>query len=318
MPNTLEDKDWDLLLRRIKDKNCTPFLGAGACCEKIPIGSQIANEWAKKYDYPMENSCDLTKVAQFVAIITDAMTPQEEMCKKIKELLKEIPPKYFEAPDELHGVLADLPLPVYITTNYDDLMERALKSRDKTPIQEICLWNEDLMHLKPTLSGLDPTPEKPLVYHLLGCYEIPDSLVLTEDDYLELLAAISREQDLLPPRIQEAFATSLLFLGYRIADWDIRVLFQILKGYLKKRGRKHISVQLVPGDISEAHKEKALEYLDDYFDELHIQVYWQDCREFAKELRTRWVEKERAEKERAEKERAEKEQAEKGAFNRGT
>ncbi len=68
MPNKLEDEDWDLLLERIKDGNCTPFLGAGACCGKIPIGSQIASEWAKKYDYPMEDSDDLTRVAQFVAV----------------------------------------------------------------------------------------------------------------------------------------------------------------------------------------------------------------------------------------------------------
>jgi hypothetical protein len=74
VPNMLEEKDWDLLLRRIKSWKCTPFLGAGACCEKIPIGSQIAEEWAKKYDYPMEDSDDLIRVAQFVAVTEDHKT----------------------------------------------------------------------------------------------------------------------------------------------------------------------------------------------------------------------------------------------------
>ena len=234
MPDKLEEKDWELLLRRIKDGKCTPFLGAGACVGKIPIGSQIANEWAKKYDYPMEDSYDLIRVAQFVAVTEDAMTPKEEMCKKIKEQLKEVTPKYFETPDEPHGVLADLPLPVYITTNYDDLMVRALKSRGKTPNQEICRWNKCLKRCKLTSPDFDPTPEKPLVFHLHGIYEKPESLVLTEDDYLDFLVAISMDQNLLPPRIQEAFTdTSLLFLGYRIADWDFRVLFRILAGYLE-------------------------------------------------------------------------------------
>ena len=290
MPNMLEEKDWKLLLRRIKDGKCTPFLGAGACCEKIPIGSQIANEWAKKYDYPMEDSYDLIRVAQFVAVTEDAMTPKEELCKKINELLKEVTPKYFEIPDELHGVLADLPLPVYITTNYDDFMVRALKSRGKTPNQEICRWNNCIKQSKQTSSDFVPTPENPLVYHLHGFYEIPESLVLTEDDYLDFLVAISKDQNLLPPRIQEAFTnTSLLFLGYRIADWDFRVLFRILSEYLDRSlTRKHISVQLVPGNVSETQKEKAQKYLDCYFAELQIQVYWQDCREFAAELKTRW------------------------------
>ena len=31
------------------------LLGSGVCSEKIPVISQIANEWAKKYDYPMED-----------------------------------------------------------------------------------------------------------------------------------------------------------------------------------------------------------------------------------------------------------------------
>ncbi len=132
--------------------------------------------------------------------------------------------------------------------------------------------------------------EKPLVFHLHGCYKIPESLVLTEDDYLDFFAANSMEQKLLPPRIQEAFTdSSLLFLGYSIADWDFRVLFRILAEYLEKSiSRTHLSVQLVPGNVSEAQKEKVQEYLDRYFAKLNIQVYWQDCHEFAVELRTRW------------------------------
>lgn len=291
MPNILEEKDWDLLLRRIKDEKCTPFLGSGACSEKIHVSSQIANEWAKKYDYPMEDSNDLTRVAQFVAVTEeDAMFPRDEICNKIKVLLKEITPKYFETPDEIHGVLADLPLPVYITTNYDDLMVRALKSRGKTPKQEICWWNKCFMQRKPMSSEFAHTREKPLVYHLHGCYERPESLVLTEDNYLDFLVAISNEPNLLPPRIQEAVTgTSLLLLGYKINDWDFRVLFRILDGYLGRSiSRKHISVQLVPGNVSEIQKEKAQKYLDRYFDELHIRVYWQDCREAVTELGTRW------------------------------
>jgi hypothetical protein len=190
-------------------------------------------------------------------------------------------------------------------------MVRALKRCGKTPIQEMCLWHEELELLNPMPSDYVPTPEKPLVYHLHGIYKEPKSLVLTEDDYLDFLVAISKDENLIPLRIQEAFTdTSLLFLGYKIADWDFKVLFRILAGYLKRRRRKHLSVQLVPGDVSETQKEKAQKYLDSYFSELHIQVYWQDCREFAAELRTRW--------ERAEKERLEEERAEPEGFNCGT
>ncbi|HWR25837.1 MAG TPA: SIR2 family protein [Methanosarcina sp.] len=296
IPNRLEDEDWDLLLRRIKAGKCTPFLGSGASSEKIPVGSQIASEWAKKYDYPMEDSNDLTRVAQYVAVTKeDDMFPRDEICNKIKEQLKEVAPSYFDIPDEPHGVLADLQLPVYITTNYDDFMVRALESRGKAPIQEICRWNKCTMQSKRTSSDYVPDKGKPLVYHLYGTYKEPGSLVLTEYDYLDFLAAISRtatsrKQNLLPPRIQEAISdSSLLFLGYRIADWDFHVLFRILAEYLDGSiSRKHYSVQLVPGNVSETQKEKAQKYLDRYFADLEIHLYWQDCREFVKELRTRW------------------------------
>ncbi|WP_410509501.1 SIR2 family protein [Methanosarcina hadiensis] len=291
MPDILEEKDWGILLKRIKEGNCTPFLGTGACCQIIPFGSQIANEWAKKYDYPMGDSDNLSWVAKFVAVTEeDDMFPREEICTKIKELIEEVTPKYFKTCGELHGVLADLPLPVYITTNYDDLMVRALKSRGKTPVKEICRWNKRLKQRKPALLDFVPTPERPLVYHLHGCYEVPDSLVLTEDDYLEFLVTISVEEDRLPPRIEEAFTgTSLLLLGYRITDWDFRVLFRLLYRYLEGSfSRKHISVQLVPGNVSETQKREFQKYLDRYFADLHIQVYWHDCHNFAAELKNRW------------------------------
>jgi hypothetical protein len=177
-------------------------------------------------------------------------------------------------------------------------MEQALKSRGKEPDQEICRWNKNLKKSKRRSSDFNPTPEKPLIFHLHGFYEISDSLVLTEDDYLDFLIAISKDKKLLPPRIQEAFTgTSLLFLGYRIADWDFRVLFRILAEYLEKSiSRTHVYVQLVTEDLPEVQKENVQRYLDRYFAKLDIQVYWQDCREFAAELRKRWAEKEKAER----------------------
>jgi hypothetical protein len=80
MLKMLEEKDWNILLKRIKNGRCTPFLGYGACSEKISVIFQIANEWAEEYDYPMEESYDLARVAQFVAAVEDLITPKEEVC----------------------------------------------------------------------------------------------------------------------------------------------------------------------------------------------------------------------------------------------
>src|SRR6201998_2837326 len=106
MPNTLEEKDWDIVLRRIKDGNCTPFIGTGACIGAIPSEPEVALEWAKEHNYPLEDPGDLVRVAQFLAVTQDSMSPKEKMVER----LKKSPLPDFKAPDEPHGVLADIPL----------------------------------------------------------------------------------------------------------------------------------------------------------------------------------------------------------------
>ena len=90
------------------------------------------------------------------------------------------------------GLLAELPLPIYMTTNYDDFMFRALLARKKNVQKELCRWNKSIQE-QPSLfdMGFVPTPENPVVYHLHGHKDHVGSLVLTEDDYLEFLVSIS-------------------------------------------------------------------------------------------------------------------------------
>jgi hypothetical protein len=290
----MSDGDWNLLLGRIKDGRCTPFLGAGACAGVFPLGSAIARDWAQEHGYPLQDAHDLARVAQYVAVTVDALAPKE----KIQAQFQRVRLPDFTAPNEPHGILADLPIPVYMTTNYDDCMAKALESRNKVPRQELCHWNtfvrENVQSVFEIEPGFSPTPANPLVFHLHGHLSMPESMVLTEDDYLDFLVNISRDSDLIPARVRRAMtATSLLFLGYRLADWDFRVLFRGIVSYVEKAlQRVHVAVQLVPGrgEINEEQLEKAQEYLVKYFDDLRIRVYWGTCQEFVTELRHRWKE----------------------------
>jgi hypothetical protein len=180
---------------------------------------------------------------------------------------------------------------VYLTTNYDDFMAQALKSRNKSPRTEYCRWNS-LLTKDPSVfeqpAGWHPTPANPLVYHLHGFHQKAESLVLTEDDYLDFLVSISRDQNLLPARIQEALTgASLLFVGYRLADWDFRVIFRGLVTKLDSSLRRiSVAVQLPPP--SSDAELSAQKYLTEYFDDLHVRVYWGSAAEFVVELRDRW------------------------------
>jgi SIR2-like domain len=281
MPETLSDKTWDILLARIKERRCTPFLGAGACFGSLPLGAEIARKWAADYAYPFTNPESLIEVAQYLAIKFDPLFPKERILQQFAGAKG----PDFNDPDEPHALLADLPLPVYMTTNYDDFMTQALKHRHRDPRRELCRWNESLDGEASVFdTDFTPTPANPVVYHLHG-HTLPESLVLTEDDYLNFLANIARNSKLLPVPIQKALDRSTcLFIGYRLADWNFRVLFQGLRPRLKYL---NIAVLNPSEDSDRARAQR--EYLNSYYASMDLQVYWGTARQFAGELRARWA-----------------------------
>ncbi len=289
------DWDWDLFLRGIKNGRCTPFIGAGACYPILPLGKEIARKWAEEYSFPLEDSHDLIRVSQFLAMKKEAMFPKNELKDIIDDKLKNIDSRYFKSADEIHGVLANLPFPIYITTNYDDLMERALKAltNPKEPKTEICKWNKPIKDIPSIFDKqqiFKPSVANPVVFHLHGYIDVPESMVLTEDDYLDFLVNMNKEPDLIPAPIQKALmGSSLLFLGYGMRDWNFRVLFRSLVSYIDKAvAYTHYAVQTAPNMAKE--NEEAIRYLTKYYEELKIRMYWGKCSEFAKELKANWGE----------------------------
>lgn len=290
MSGELRERDWELLIRRIKDGKCTPFLGAGACYGVLPLGGEIASMWAKAYEYPLEDASNLSSVSQYLSVQMDPIFPKE----KIVEIIPGAAQPDFAEPDEPHSVLASLPIPIYLTTNYDDFMVRALKNRHRDPKRSMSRWNQsvkDYVSDNPTPFDADaqfkPTVANPVVFHLHGYSPVAESLVLTENDYMEFLVRIASDADeIIPAQIKKALTGStLLFLGYRIADMNFRVLMKSFEGYLKQY--THFAVMLTP-ESSEATREKTQSYLTDYYANIDVRVYWGTVRDFMKELKERW------------------------------
>lgn len=285
MPGTVNENDWNLIIKRIEKGNCTPFLGAGASASRLPLGGDIAEKWVTEFNCPMKGCRDLLRVAQYLAVNnSDAMFPKERI---VEEFFSNVKLPDFEKPDEPHRVLAELPLPVYVTTNYDDFMLAALRSRNKNPRHEMCRWNTLLQEHRSVFDdGFEPTPVEPVVFHLHGCYQSLNSLVLTEDDYLDFLVNLGNNpRKLLPQRITTSLTgASLLFVGYSLADWDFRVLFREIVMHMEGSLRRvSVAVQLRP---EEALMEK---YWQDYFQLANMKVYWGTAEDFAADLDRRWT-----------------------------
>jgi hypothetical protein len=289
----LKEADWTNLLRQIKRGKCTPFIGGEACTGMYPSKSEIAKEWAIKNNFPLGDAQDLSKVAQFLAVNVYEAYPIEQLIESFEKVKQELAKNAAIIPP--HRTLANLPLPVYITTNYDDSMERSLRELTlaRDPLQEYCRWRKGKSHPPTVFTGdYMPTVANPLVYHLYGHIDIPESLVLTEHDYLKFLVNVSGDPMLIPPQIQKAITgNSLLFLGYKLDDWDFRILLHTVSTYLEYGlSRAHVSVQIVPigDDATPEQKVKAQQYLDMYFDKLDIKVFWGTCQEFIAKLKEKW------------------------------
>jgi SIR2-like domain len=286
----LQEADWKRLLRRIQSGKCTPLLGAGACYGALPLGADVAEYLAQRYGYPFPDRNDLVRVAQYAAIQSDPNAPKED----VVDILRAAgPPKYSQPPKfgtdgEPHGVLAGLPFPVVVTTNYDDFMLQAFKWKLKDARCEICRWQDVLRHVNSIFEkepDYKPTPANPLVFHLHGSLNVSESLVLTEDDYLTFLANIAAKPDLLPGVVQQAFAaTSFLFIGYRLGDWNFRVIFQTL------RARQQFSsiVVLKPPDETDPNRAAHQTYFEKFYGALDMKIFWGTAREFSSQLEERW------------------------------
>ena len=203
-------------------------------------------------------------------------------------------------------LLAQLPLPVYVTTSHHDFIERALVEAGKFPRLQVCSWSGET--LPPEWFGDPPGPEadlqaepaegQPIVYHLYGLEKYPTSLVISEDDYLDFLVKVSEDRNSIPLGLRRAIGkSSLLLLGYRLRDWDFRALF---RGLIKtsKLQQANFAIQLDPhvpqavGDEGtvQSYLKEAQRYLQAYFEPANFKVEWYSTNSFCARLVQKWRE----------------------------
>lgn len=281
----MDEGTWARLVARVARGECTPFLGAGAAAATLPVGSAFAGELAAKYSIPATGPLDLALVTQYASVgVDDPMAAKDDVVARIEGA--ELPD--FADPAEPHSVLASLPLPVYLTTNYDHFLEAALQHHGKSAASEICRWNrllqeDDLLGSRFDDDGYRPTVAEPVVYHLHGDVSYRQSMVLTEDDYLAFLVNLQRNRDLLPPVIRRALtASALLFVGYSLRDWTFRVIFHgMVLGVEETVQTPGVAVQLPPDDWE-------LSFQTELLRRRNIRAYWGTAAEFMAELGDRY------------------------------
>lgn len=308
----VSDVKWPALLSRIRSGNFVPFLGPGLCRGLLPSDAEIAERWAAQYDgFPLDGRTDLPAVAQFVEIKEGSGYPQDRLPallaeellerERVKErsryeglslskVIDKIAERHFDAdPSEPHGILASLPLSLYVTTNYDSFMASALRWQGKHPTIQHCRWREDPADLPAGYNELRSTSQEPVVFHMYGNDADPTSIVLTENNYLDFLRAVTDEPDRIPGQLKSRLTEAmLLFLGYDVRRLDCQVLLRGIVAHLKNLKRGRIAVlQVDPGEDDLPRASELRAYMEGCCKELQIEVYWGSVRGFLSELRDR-------------------------------
>ena len=295
--------------------------------EDLTIDEQLTKEWAAEINYPMADDHNLARVAQYYQVeqkesllaktkylkfltnyLLDINMEEEgyqdvvqqlrtqEAC--FSDIVKELDyPRFPDGMEDPLRILAKLPLKIYITTSYYNFVERALEAENKKPRTQVCFWSGGKMSARPEHApnpGYDPSDTEPAVYHLFGLEDYPQTLVLSEDDYMNFLISVVEDNNtqnpVVPLRLREGLAESrLLLLGYHARDWDFRVLFRfILKYRSVDSAPRGMLIQLKPGAKQTGDKDKSIEYLSKYFDKKQFEVNWNNPERFIGKLWNEW------------------------------
>jgi hypothetical protein len=298
-PNTQVDAPQSTIVDRLRRGNAVPILSS-TIANDFALGGHdtLVQAYADYNRYPLPER-SLAQVMQFKAItdpkIRDALTLREDYLLFIKSRLFELAEKAGAKREALDGVdqafdsltlgqmceqlsypqvvvgnhpfalLANLKLPIYITTGCHSFIEDALRRAGRDPKSDYCRWNQKLVNLATVFDGkYDPSKEQPLVYHLYGWDAIPESMVVTEDDHFRFLMACAQDAgkstDPVHDRVRrELSLSSLLLLGYRLRSDEFRSLFWGLIATRSDRKASVVSIHLQPSQVEKEYLEKYLQ-----------------------------------------------------------
>ncbi|HXD33005.1 MAG TPA: SIR2 family protein [Pyrinomonadaceae bacterium] len=214
-----------------------------------PSAAELARWLAHKTALPKDEVFDLATVAQYLK----AVGGSGPLYIKLHEIFSR---DYPATPlhEYLAAVAANVPLLV-ITTNYDDIIERAFQEVPHDVVVHICdpkLGDNVFLkhHRKVDGSWADSEPEKVIpnklkkvdlaktsvIYKMHGAVDKRkpdrDQYVIAEDDYIDFLTRMTKNTAI-PAIFTEAFQSRhFLFLGYGLRDWNLRVILNRIQDNL--------------------------------------------------------------------------------------
>lgn len=283
MPASTTDTQLIAVLAGITAGRVVPLLGAGVSSVGrpygrswepgspfLPKGYELSRYLAQRFNYPLHDQADheLAKVAQYVSAVAGRGTLYDELREVVAAQYK---------PTPVHQLFAELPailrergyLPgnqLVVTTNYDDMMERAFQASGE-PYDVVSYIADGPHRGKFThrlhggevrtienvreYQGID-LERRSLVLKIHGSVDRfdpdRDSYVITEDDYVEYLVRADIAQLLPQGLVAKLQRSHFLFMGHGLRDWNLRVILHRIWGEQRLKSLSW-SIQLQPDEV---------------------------------------------------------------------
>jgi hypothetical protein len=219
----------------VRAQECILFLGAGVHAPP-PAGSTFAYPAERRppigpaLSRKLAEDCGLTKRLpreepgnlQRVALAYEIAFSRARLVDAISDAVH-----VSKEPSPMLRALAQLDFPVVITTNYDQLFEKALREAGKEP--RVAIYTPKLVE---TTDYRKPTAQSPIVFKIHGDISRPETIVVTDEDYIDFVLRMSNKEPYDPlPRRLKVYLTdwTTLFVGYSLLDYNLRLLFKTLR-----------------------------------------------------------------------------------------
>lgn len=308
-------EQWQSICKFVRRGACVPVIGPDVAEHVVGGTRAIAAELAQAVQYPMDShdGTDLAKVAQFALTQHSPEYARETVLDKmfahvksagnqmvgpgaedLPDLVDRIADRVAADAEDPLAIVAKLNAKVFVNASADSMLERVLARTKfngslKVPKPLVTEWRDER---RDDESGKQFQPEgtagAPYIYYVFGKALQESSWVLTEDDFFDYLIRTTRYQ-LMPMVVSDALLTgSLLFLGFPLDDWKFRVLFRMILakgGHRLLQGFNHVGVQLDPSEAGVANARRAKRYLERYFLNSKIDIYWGTSADFLRELK---------------------------------
>jgi len=213
----------DRYVKEIQNYTAAMFIGAGFSMNAGYVDwKSLLSGIAEDLGLDIEKETDLVSLAQYNynengqnrGVINHALF--EEFTKE-KDL------------DENHRILARLPISTFWTTNYDSLIEEALRDARKTV---------DVKHCNSQLSLTVPHRDA-IVYKMHGDKSNPNEAILIKDDYEQYY---QKHAQFITSLSGDLISKTFLFIGFSFSDPNLDYILSRIRIDYKENNRQHYAI----------------------------------------------------------------------------